>query len=407
MLYICFSSTRHDRPADSLAFPMARGMYFLCHLIGFSVASALLLPVSMAQDTSPVVESVALLPGEPESAASQVNNDALQLLLDQNRQLQSEVQSLRGMVEEQGFELRKLQRDSLNRYTDTDERLRSLETGTQGESMPNPAAPATASTSGPSPAITAAAAETPITSPSADFPAMPSTGSMIADPATAGEPEGGPVGGPAGMPADPGLNQAEAAGNESPVGTFGNLPDTTAGTTAFPETAAGIPAINPPNRITAPLDMNSTPAADMAANAGNRNTPVGRSTLQPSVLSEQQLYQMAYDSVINSNFERSIAQFDQYLSIYPEGRFVTNGHYWKGQAFLYLEQFEEARNSYEIILDQFPGAAKVPDAMYGLALAYQGLGNLAQARQLLDEIKRRFPNTGVANLADTRLLNLN
>ena len=63
------------------------------------------------------------------------NNDALSLLLEQNRQLQAEVQALRGMVEEQGFELRKLQRNSLSRYTDTDDRLRNLETATNSQSM--------------------------------------------------------------------------------------------------------------------------------------------------------------------------------------------------------------------------------------------------------------------------------
>ena len=62
-----------------------------------------------------------------------MNNDALALLLEQNRQLQAEVQALRGMVEEQGFELQKLQRDSLSRYTDTDDRLRNLETATDGQ----------------------------------------------------------------------------------------------------------------------------------------------------------------------------------------------------------------------------------------------------------------------------------
>ena len=126
------------------------------------------------------------------------------------------------------------------------------------------------------------------------------------------------------------------------------------------------------------------------------------------MLSEQQLYQMAYDSVINSNFERSIAEFDQYLSIYASGRFVTNAHYWKGQAFLYLARFDEARASYQIILDQYsePEAPKMPDAMYGLALAYEGLGNISRARQLLIDIKRRYPNQGVSNLADTRLLSL-
>jgi TolA-binding protein len=44
--------------------------------------------------------------------------------------------------------------------------------------------------------------------------------------------------------------------------------------------------------------------------------------------------------------------------------------------------------------------------MYGLGLAYQGLGNIARAKQLLNQIKREFPNTGVANLADTRLLSI-
>lgn len=125
------------------------------------------------------------------------------------------------------------------------------------------------------------------------------------------------------------------------------------------------------------------------------------------MLSEQQLYQMAYDSVIKSNFDMSIAEFDQYLSIYPEGRFVTNAHYWKGQAYLYLNRYEEAVESYEVIIDQQQDSAKLPDAMYGLALAYEGMGNITQARILLNDIKRRFPNTGVANLADTRLLSLN
>ena len=78
----------------------------------------------------------------------------------------------------------------------------------------------------------------------------------------------------------------------------------------------------------------------------------------------------------------------------------------RDRPILYLNQYAEARDSYEIILNNFEESAKLPDAMYGLGLAYQGLGNIAQARQLLNEIKRRFPNTGAANLADTRLLSL-
>ena len=240
-----------------------------------------------------------------QTAFSQSSNDAMSLLLDQNRQLQAEIQALRGQLDEQGFEIKKLQRDSLNRYTDVDQRLSDLEI----------AAPQTA------------------------------------PPATAQRAQG----------RAPSVNQATSQSS---------------------------------------LSSQSSQGSQSSLSASNRPS------LQPAVLSEQQLYQMAYDSVINSHFERSIAEFDQYLGQHPEGRFVTNAHYWKGQAYLYLERFEEARSAYEIILEQYSDSSKLPDAMYGLGLAYQGMGNIQRARQMLTDIKRRFPNTGVANLADTRLLSL-
>jgi tol-pal system protein YbgF len=297
-------------------------------------------PFAAAQGVGAVIESQPSILSQSipakavAGAQTAASNDALSLLLDQNRQLQTEIQALRGMVEEQGFEIRKLQRDSLSRYTDMDDRLRSLETSAAAQ----PSMPIGASTS---PGI---GGQSSVQGIRAD--AMPTIGGVR---------------------------------NSGSVDT-----PTTGSATTSP---------------TAPLT-----AADTANSRSSRVT--SRGTLQPAVLSEQQLYQMAYDSVINSNFERSIAEFDQYLSIYPQGRFVTNAHYWKGQAYLYLNRYDEARDSYEIILEQFQESAKLPDAMYGLGLAYQGLGNIPQARQLLNEIKRRFPNTGVANLADTRLLSL-
>ncbi len=294
-----------------------------CVVTGFLASSA------AAQGVGSVVESRPFTPGQTPAntnSAPVSNNDALQLLLDQNRQLQTEIQALRGMVEEQGFEIRKLQRDSLSRYTDVDERLRSLETS-------------------------------PISSTTPVNPIY--SGSTLSNPSD---------------------NPDQSPATSDPV-------DSTALAVA-----------------NAPTETTST--SRPIASSNSRTTGSSRGTLQPAMLSEQQLYQMAYDSVINSNFQRSIAEFDQYLSIYPDGRFVTNGHYWKGLAYLNLNRYDEARESFEIILDQYPDSAKFPDAMYGLAQAYQGLGNIPQARQLLNDIKRRFPNTGVANLADTRLLSL-
>ena len=273
---------------------------------------------AVAQNVGSVVESQGISLDAAQTQSSS-NSDALSLLLEQNQQLRAELQALRGIVEEQGFELRKLQRDALNRYTSNDERLTALEGG------------ASASSSLPTQA-----------------------------------------------PLSPSISNSQRDVSSS--------------------------VSNTNNVVTARESVDDFVGERSSLN--NLQTSNRRGSLQPAVLSEQQLYQMAYDSVINSDFERSIAEFDQYMSVYPTGRFVTNAHYWKGQAYLYLERYSEAKESYEIILNRYEDSAKLADAMYGLGLAYQGLGNVTQARQLLNEIKRRFPNTGVANLADTKLLQL-
>ena len=273
---------------------------------------------AVAQTVGSGVESQGISLDAAQSQSSS-SSDALSLLLEQNQQLRAELQALRGIVEEQGFELRKLQRDALNRYTSNDERLTALEGGA---------------------------------SASSNLPTQ--------------------------APLSPSISNSQRDVSSS--------------------------VSNTDNAVTARESVDDFVGERSSLN--NLQTSNRRGSLQPAVLSEQQLYQMAYDSVINSDFERSIAEFDQYMSVYPSGRFVTNAHYWKGQAYLYLERYSEAKESYEIILNRYEDSAKLADAMYGLGLAYQGLGNVTQARQLLNEIKRRFPNTGVANLADTKLLQL-
>jgi tol-pal system protein YbgF len=264
------------------------------------------------------------------------------LLLEQNRNLQAEVQALRALVEEQGYEIRKLQRESLDRYTDTDNRLRNLE-----QSLASGAGTLTAPGSGaPDLTIPALPSDTVSNGAVASAPVQVTGGSAVSDPSL---PRRGLVD-----------NSGVGAGSA----------------------AASAPGVIPRTGSTRPV-------------------------LEPAVLTEQQLYQMAYDSAINSQFERAIAEFDQYLGIYPQGRFTTNAHYWKGQSFLYLTRYDEAIAEYELILSQYPDDAKVPDAMYGQAVAYEGMGDTQRARRLLQQILRSYPNTGVANLADTRLRSLN
>ena len=157
--------------------------------------------------------------------------------------------------------------------------------------------------------------------------------------------------------------------------------------------AAAVPAaVNPASAATT-LAVNDAPTLP---------------SLQPTMLSEQQQYQAALDSLLQEEqYQRSVAEFDQYLSLYPAGRFVTNAYYWKGQAYMNLAMLNEARDAFEVIVNQHPDGRKVDDAMYSLGTVYDKLGNADRARQLLRQVQSRYPNTSAANLADIYLRSMN
>lgn len=297
------------------------------------------------------VSAAAFMP----AAVAQPNNDALNLLLEQVRSLREEVQTLRGMVEEQGYELRRLQQDSLDRYTDLDGRISTLYQDIESGSAASAALP-------------------------------PSSANLPASPA----------------------GQIPANANQNTAAMTGSLSESPANNSTG--AAGGFNANDLNNGNAAP----STTSSASAENAGTQlatnsvvsgnNPPVAPA---PGIMTEQQLYERALDSLLQEEaYQRSIAEFDQYLAQYPDGRFVTNAYYWQGQAYVNLSQFEQARSAFEAIVNNYPDGRKIEDAMYSLGTVYHRLGDSARARQMLQDVRTRFPNTSAANLADIYLRTL-
>ena len=267
------------------------------------------------------VSAAAFMP----AAGAQPNNDALNLLLEQVRSLREEVQTLRGMVEEQGYELRRLQQDSLDRYTDLDGRISTLYQDVESGNAASSALPPS----------------------SGNLPASANTAAMTGNPS-----------------ASPTTNTASNTSAASGFNTSG-LNNGNAAASASSSASAG---------------SSSTQLATNGVVSGN-NTPV---VPAPGIMTEQQLYERALDSLLQEEaYQRSIAEFDQYLAQYPDGRFVTNAYYWQGQAYVNLSQFEQARSAFEAIVNNYPDGRKIEDAMYSLGTVYHRLGDSSRARQML------------------------
>jgi len=311
-----------------------------------------------AMSAAGVVEAQPYTPGQTPSGGQSGNassNDALVMLLDQFRDMRNQIDSLRGLVEEQAYEIRNLQRESLDRYTDLDSRLSQLSSGS---------------------------------------PAMP-----MATPPVAQPPQVSQGSGPTPAP------NLSVSGQNPTLSTPASTVATTQGTSPrpSPNTASSIAPIQAGGTPMPVTPFPSTGTAIAANTIQNTAAP-----LQPTVLSEQQQYQMALDSLLQEQqYQRAVTEFDQYLRLYPNGRFVTNAYYWKGQAYVNLSMLNEARESFETVVTQYPDGRKVDDAMYSLGTVYDRLGNAARAQELLRQVQSRYPNTSAANLADIYLRAMN
>lgn len=146
------------------------------------------------------------------------------------------------------------------------------------------------------------------------------------------------------------------------------------------------------------LPANSVDGSMVSANpAASR----GESSATPLQAGEEAAYQQAYDLVKTRQFDDAVKGFRGFLAEYPFGRYAPNAHYWLGELYLVLDppDAELARQSFKLLLDQYPEDLKVPDAIYKLGRVHFLKGNRDRSREYLNKVITEYPGHPAAQLA--------
>ena len=134
--------------------------------------------------------------------------------------------------------------------------------------------------------------------------------------------------------------------------------------------------------------------------------PTATPTAEPEVAdgpptTEREAYTRAYDAVTKTQqYEEAIAGFEQLIREYPNGQFTPNAFYWSGEAFLKIDELERARQSFMQVINLYPDHQKTPPAMFKLGVVYASLSDEERAMRFLNRVRREFPNTRAAELAE-------
>lgn len=120
-------------------------------------------------------------------------------------------------------------------------------------------------------------------------------------------------------------------------------------------------------------------------------------------LKEQQAYQAALDDLRNKQFTSGAQKLRSYLATYPNGTYAANAHYWLGEIYFLNNSYAKASGEFGTMVSKYPASPKLPEALFKLAYIHDKEGKHEQAQKEYRALKKRYPNSSAAKLADQQL----
>ncbi len=123
----------------------------------------------------------------------------------------------------------------------------------------------------------------------------------------------------------------------------------------------------------------------------------------PGSADPSQLYDQAAQDLTQGRYAMALANFREFLKRFPNEELSDNAQYGVGECFYAQSVFDSALTEYVHVEARYPKGDKVPAALYKMALCHEKLGHAAEAKRTFEDLVKRFPNSGEAQLARERL----
>lgn len=129
----------------------------------------------------------------------------------------------------------------------------------------------------------------------------------------------------------------------------------------------------------------------------------GKATATPATATEQREYDAAFRLLKEGYYEKAGKSFREFVAKHPHSELAGNAQYWVGEALYVVRNFKPALDEFSKVTDKYPGSPKVADALLKVGYCQHELGNLDKAREALQQVMARYPNTSTAKSAEKRL----
>ena len=123
----------------------------------------------------------------------------------------------------------------------------------------------------------------------------------------------------------------------------------------------------------------------------------------PPNAAEQSDYDAAFALLKQSQYERAIKGFREFIARYPQSALADNAQYWIAEGNYVLHDFKTALAEFNKLVQAYPSSSKMPDALLKIGYIHAEQNQDDKARSIFAELVRKYPQSAAAKLAEKRL----
>lgn len=144
------------------------------------------------------------------------------------------------------------------------------------------------------------------------------------------------------------------------------------------------------------------------AGSGIQNVPTkpAEPTVSGTMLSsdkERDEYEAARSEYNNGNYDKAIQMLDAFIGRYPNSDYAGNAYYWKGESRYAKSEWSDALKEFQLVVSRYPNSWKVADSQLKIGMCHMNMGDHANARTALNNLKRDYPYYGRIDLVNIYL----
>ena len=123
----------------------------------------------------------------------------------------------------------------------------------------------------------------------------------------------------------------------------------------------------------------------------------------PAGVTAEFLWKKAVRDYTGAKDKQALAEFADFLKYFPEDTNAPEGQYYMGLIYDHGEQYDDAAQVFQAVVDRYPESPKAADAMYMKGVEYQKGGSDKQAITAYRAFVKQYPKHANVPKAQARL----